>query len=305
MTARVAFIGDSTPATMGAAVSAVRKKLRNDFVALVYLEAELLHRSVTVSRFARSACAADPTAARDAEMVADAALVIAFDERALAVARSHNANVWTTSDCDRVLAQGEAPLAREEAPMTQKDDAPVAHEFIWLDLETTGLDPHEGLLLEFAAVLCEDHRGDDFAVVQQYTGVVHHSAEAINAVAPDQAVIKMHRENGLWDDVLASTTTLAEVDGFLAALAESLTPRKRVIVLAGSSVHFDRRWCDVHLPRFAAYLSHRVFDVTTVRRVVDAYGPATVWPYRDSHRALADVLATIAEARCALRALGL
>ncbi len=40
----------------------------------------------------------------------------------------------------------------------------MRHRFLWLDLETTGIDPAAGLILEYAAVLCDDAR-DDFARV--------------------------------------------------------------------------------------------------------------------------------------------
>ena len=179
-----------------------------------------------------------------------------------------------------------------------------AHEFLWLDLETTGLDPRAGVVLEFAAVLCEDGEGDDFAIVQSYTGAVHHSQEALASLTIDTRVDEMHARNDLWADVAASTTTTEEVDAFLTALAKSLTPRKRSIVLAGSSVHFDRAWCAVHFPEFAKCLSHRVFDVTTLRRAVEAWAPKQEWIARDRHRALDDVMATIQEARIARHAMG-
>ena len=180
-----------------------------------------------------------------------------------------------------------------------------AHQFLWFDLETTGLDPATGRVLEFAAVLCEDARGDDFAIVQQFSGVVHVDRETLHALPIDLAVMKMHHANGLWAAVRESTTTIAEVDAFLSALADSITGgRKRAITLAGSSVHFDLAWCRVHLPTFAEYLSHRVFDASTLRRAVDSWAPAPVeWPRRDAHRALDDVLASIAEARVARAAL--
>lgn len=188
------------------------------------------------------------------------------------------------------------------------EDMP-AHQFIWLDLETTGLDARNGLLLEFAAVLCEDSVGDDFAIVQQYTGVVHHSKEALEAVPLDHAVMKMHHDNGLWAAVRASTVKIEDVDMFLASLASGLCNGvHRSIVLAGSSVHFDLGWCRVHTPQFAQFLSHRVFDVTTLRRAVEAWSRSPtpiVWPVRNSHRALADILESINEARVARRAMGL
>jgi len=162
-------------------------------------------------------------------------------------------------------------------------------------------------VLEFAAVLCEDARGDDFAIVQQYTGVIGATAEAFTAARAtcSKCVLGMHARNGLWADAAASDTTAEEVDAFLAALACDLSGgRKHSITLAGSSVHFDLAWCRVHFPAFAEYLSHRVFDVSTMRRAVDAWcGGAVQWPVRDTHRALADVLASIAECRAARDAL--
>jgi len=183
----------------------------------------------------------------------------------------------------------------------------TAHEFLWLDLETTGLDPRTGRVLEFAAVLCEDARGDDFVVTDSYTGVIHATPAQLDACAIDAYVRKMHDANGLWRDVAASTTRLAEVDLFLAELAATLTGgRKRAVVLAGNSVHFDLAWCRVHFPSFAEYLSHRVFDVSTLVRAVESWAPNPVqWPPPDSeHRALGDILRSIKLARHARRMMG-
>lgn len=182
----------------------------------------------------------------------------------------------------------------------------TAHEFLWFDLETTGLDPHTGLVLEFAAVLCEDARGDDFAIRAQYTGVIHHDDAALERAKPALVVQKMHHANGLWRDVRASTTTIAEADAFLAGVADALAPgRTHAIRLAGSSVHFDYRWACVHLPAFAKRVSHRLLDVRVLRTAVETWAQGEiVWPVRDTHRALPDILTTIEEARFARKAMG-
>lgn len=178
-----------------------------------------------------------------------------------------------------------------------------SHQFLWFDLETTGLDPARGRVLEFAAVLCEDAKGDDFAIVQQFSGVVGATGDEIAALHVDPFVQKMHHHNGLWAEVLASTTTIEQVDEFLAALAESAAPGQKVM-LAGNSIHFDLAWCRVHMPRFAERLSHRVFDVSTLWRAIEAWGPTIEKPKREAHRALADVLESIDYARVARRAMG-
>lgn len=175
------------------------------------------------------------------------------------------------------------------------------HQFLWFDLETTGLNPHDGAVLEFAAVLAADACATDLGVLQQYTGTVHYDRSRGQHTI-DPYVEKMHNANGLWDDALASTTTIEEVDTFLAGLCVSLGAAPRQVRLAGSSVQFDLAWARVHLPRFAKYLSHRVLDVTTLRAAIDLWLPECVqWPVREAHRALPDILTTLEEASVCAR----
>lgn len=174
------------------------------------------------------------------------------------------------------------------------------HEFLWFDLETTGLDPACGKILEFAVVLCEDAKGYDFAITDCFSSAVHHDVARDIA---DPFVQQMHDANGLWADVASSDVSLADADAMLEAYAMQLSDgRERSITLAGNSVHFDLAWCRVWLPGFARFLSHRVFDVSTLMRAAEA------WTGRKceritAHRALADVQASIAYARAARKAL--
>ena len=279
MPARIAFDGEPTDRTCREACAAARAQ-HGDFVALV----------VAGSRCAASVAqhAAVSAYTPDEQRDADVAVAFAAD------------GTWTLSE--QVSEHTTTHLFHAEEHSMQ---ATQTHQFLWLDLETTGLDPASGVPLEFAAVLCEDARGDDFRVVQSFTSAIHHEVDALDALRIDRTVLDMHAANGLWKDVQLASVSVADVDAFLAALAADLTGgRERAVRLAGSSVHFDLAWCRVHFPTFARYLSHRVLDVTTLRAAVDVWAPAPVeWPRRDAHRALDDVLASIAEARVARAAL--
>ncbi len=183
------------------------------------------------------------------------------------------------------------------------------HEHLWLDLETTGLDPSNGVILEFAAVLCEDDRAGDMAIVQEFDSVVlPMSADGIPLDGADAAhwarelmdpyVVNMHTKNGLLADLEdpAKCCTLEEAEAFLC----TLVPEGERATLAGNSVHFDLAWLRFHMPRFAKRLSHRVLDVSTLIGAEQAWGDSAQ-NLREAggpaHRALADVRASIASAK--------
>lgn len=181
------------------------------------------------------------------------------------------------------------------------------HRWLWLDCETTHTDPTQGAMLEWALVLAADDELGDHSPVEQYTGVLHFSAEQHAQWRADglidDFVEDMHTKNGLWAECAAAPPEAnAEADEFLAEMAAELrggdTSRNSLLRLAGNSVHFDLDWARMHLPRFAAHLSHHVGNVSALRDFATAWGvavPATPFPER--HRALDDVLASLALAQ--------
>lgn len=189
----------------------------------------------------------------------------------------------------------------------------MTHRFLWLDFETTNIDPLNGLILEWAAVLANDDRGGDMQPVEQYTGVVGASLVRSEGkpdmamttvgdrlVPVDPYVVEMHTRNGLWAECAGPEATLVrEAEDFLVGLCHALTEPalpERVIVLAGSTIGFDLGWARVHMPRFAACLSHRSFDVSTLKLANSTWTGAP-FVKAGAHRALPDVLESLAHAR--------
>lgn len=167
------------------------------------------------------------------------------------------------------------------------------HRFLWVDLETTGLITgpgglfNGGALLEWALVLAADGPGGDMSPVRQFQAVIHH---AVSTLQMDPFVRRMHTENGLLAEVEASTTTLEESDEFLANLCRNeFKAKPRSLTIAGASVgQLDFHWIQVHLPQFAKFLHHRVFDVSTLQRAHEEWrGTETI--RGSAHRALDDI----------------
>ena len=185
--------------------------------------------------------------------------------------------------------------------------AAARHQFLWLDLETTGLVPNDGRILEFAAVLCADASGDDLAVVEQYSGAIHWPAAELAGLQRDgyvdDYVYRMHIANELWADVETSDASLADAEGFLVELADDLLGAKpgarapAKLRLAGNSVgQFDLQWIRKWMPDFAKRLSHQCFDVSTLSAAASTWGPG-IDIGEPAHRALPDVLRSIEIAR--------
>jgi oligoribonuclease len=172
----------------------------------------------------------------------------------------------------------------------------ASHHWLWTDLETTGLDPATGRILEFAVILANDGADGDMSVVEEYTGVLSLPWEERKLLDVAPFVTRMHANNGLWVACTESATTLTEAEDFLLSLAESSEPRS--IVLAGNSVHFDHRWLCYHMPRFAKFLSHRVLDVSSLIAAARAWiGPFESTSPIGEHRALGDIRASLDSAR--------
>lgn len=171
------------------------------------------------------------------------------------------------------------------------------HNYLWMDLETTGLIPERGKILEWAAVLADDVRGGSFEIVQSFhTPVFYADVDAEVIPLCDDFVRKMHTNNGLFDAIRNQLTCqpLNEIEDFLIDLVGG--PDTKQIEIAGNSVHFDHRWIEVHMPRFAKTLSHRVFNVSTLISADRDWGRA-IEQKSAAHRALPDVKMSLATAK--------
>lgn len=165
-------------------------------------------------------------------------------------------------------------------------DAPL----VWLDLEMTGLVAERCVILEIGLVLT----GPDLVPLERYEAAIWQPEEALSRMEP--VVQRMHTDNGLLSRVRASNVSTREAErAAVAALARHLAPGRGM--LAGNSIHTDRRFLEVHMPMLDRYLHYRMVDVSSLRVLTRAWYPGAPERTRtpQAHTAMADLESARAE----------
>ncbi len=163
----------------------------------------------------------------------------------------------------------------------------------WVDVETTGLDPTEGLLLQVACILT-DLEGN--IISEPYEAVIHQDRDEAMNLSNDY-VKEMHATTGLWDK-LATGEAPTVVDHAILEGLMLFAPEPRSIRLAGNSVRLDLNFLERNLPKTYAHLHYRSVDVTALAYALQAWGVVDgKFEKRKTHDALEDIRESIAEYR--------
>ena len=161
---------------------------------------------------------------------------------------------------------------------------------LWVDLEMTGLDPKEDRILEVAAI----------ATDWQFNEIA--SYEAVKKVGP--SLMKTRMVGDFWqkystvrDALMAQNETgkngrIVENE-LIDFISEHFDGNERVL-LAGNSIHQDRKFIENEWPRLDELLHYRMLDVSAWKVVFDGkYGKRFAKP--EAHRAMEDIRGSIEE----------
>jgi len=166
---------------------------------------------------------------------------------------------------------------------------------VWLDMEMTGLDPDRERIIEVAMILTD---GQLTEVAAGPELVVHQSDEVLAAM--DDWNKSHHGASGLVERVKASTIDDAAAEAQLVAFINGHVPAKERPVLAGNSIHQDRRFVRRYMPQLDKRLHYRMVDVSTVKELARRWFPAITAKMpqkKETHRALDDIRESLDELR--------
>lgn len=162
---------------------------------------------------------------------------------------------------------------------------------IWLDLEMTGLDTQNDVILEIATIVTDAHlnilaEGPVLAITQ--------SNGALDAM--DKWNQRQHSKSGLLERVRASAITEAEAEAqTLAFIQEHVSAKKSP--MCGNSICQDRRFLARCMPQLEQYFHYRNLDVSTVKELALRWRPEVAQAVKKSskHLALDDIKDSIIE----------
>lgn len=164
---------------------------------------------------------------------------------------------------------------------------------LWVDLEMTGLNPVEDRIMEVAAIVTDW----DFHEIATY--------EAVVKVGPRLVERRMKIEQKFWDANPEARDGLIEqnlikgrsgrtVENELLEFVEKYFEKDIPVLLAGNSIHQDRRFIANEWNRLNARLHYRMLDVSAWKVVFEGkYGKKFAKP--GEHRALGDIRGSIME----------
>jgi len=166
-----------------------------------------------------------------------------------------------------------------------------AQNLVWIDMEMTGLDPEENVVLEIATIITDK----DLNVLAQGPVIAIHQSDEELAKMDDWNV-NTHTKSGLVARVKASEHDEARAVAETLEFIRQWVP-ERTSPLCGNSIGQDRRFMVKHMGELEAFFHYRNVDVSTIKELVRRWQPELLEKFTKSgsHQALDDIRESIAE----------
>ena len=165
-------------------------------------------------------------------------------------------------------------------------------KILWVDLEMTGLDADNDLILEIAAIATDW----EFNELGTYEGIVKndhmslHERLELNSVFWDANPAS---KQGLVDQN-ANGKNLVDIEDEILAFIDEHFEADTPVLLGGNSIHMDRRFITSQWQRLDKRLHYRMLDVSAWKVVFEGkYKKKFAKP--EEHRALGDIRGSIME----------
>lgn len=182
------------------------------------------------------------------------------------------------------------------------------NRMIWIDLETTGLDPNSDIPLELGLAIT-----DKFGEIEaEKSWLIHENTPewlaSIERGIAHPIVGPMHESSGLWTDLVLKQSianSRAMTDILVSSWLYDNNFPQNTFPMCGSSIgSLDRPFVAKYFPITNTYFHYRSIDITTIKEVCKLHNPGLAEYYTNEylkdnsgpdHRVLSDIRASIHE----------
>ena len=168
-----------------------------------------------------------------------------------------------------------------------------AENLIWIDLEMTGLDTQNDLIIEIATIVTDSELNE----LAEGPMLAIHQSDAIMG-GMDEWNTNQHGKSGLTERVKNSTLTVQDAERETLEFLYKYVP-KGVSPMCGNSICQDRRFMARLMPELEDFFLYRNLDVSTLKELAKRWSPDVAKSVVKSgaHLALDDTRDSIAELR--------
>lgn len=162
---------------------------------------------------------------------------------------------------------------------------------IWIDLEMTGLDTEQDVIIEIATIVTDK----DLNVLGEGPIMAIHQPDAL-LDGMDEWNTRQHGQSGLTERVRNSATSMAEAELNTIEFLEQFVDAG-VSPMCGNSICQDRRFLSRQMPKLEAFFHYRNLDVSSVKEIAKRWRPELLKGFKKqgSHLAMDDIKDSIAE----------
>lgn len=162
---------------------------------------------------------------------------------------------------------------------------------IWIDLEMTGLDTDNDVIIEIATVVTDAQLN---VLAEGPVMAVKQPDAMLDGM--DEWNTRQHGGSGLTQRVRESRIDAAEAQAQTLAFLQQWVPARKS-PMCGNSICQDRRFLHRGMPELEQYFHYRNLDVSTLKELVSRWAPELKGGFnkQGSHLALDDIYDSIAE----------